>query len=231
MYTWNWKRNATEYSTEIRIAENVSCMRRQIHANPTESSILKKRTRKQEEEEEEMLHNENRIFLRTLFSSSLFLSGGLRWFSPLYVLSVSLRLAIALDAYYYSVCKVNYNVDVTFQERKWLILFSFSLFVFSFSCVLCESFSRCSLIFVWFGFCCFSSIFSLFGSNIFFFIPLHFICLRRFLFKVALQINCNLNIYSEIGMRCGLQKKIITCKCGRLPKGGENEREREKKEE
>lgn len=31
---------------------------------------------------------------------------------------LSLRSAIALDAYYYSVCKVNYNVDVTFKNAN-----------------------------------------------------------------------------------------------------------------
>lgn len=53
-----------------------------------------------------MLHNEKE------FSSCIFRLSGF----PLRALS--LRLAIALDAYYYSVCKVNYNVDVTFKNAN-----------------------------------------------------------------------------------------------------------------
>lgn len=42
--------------------------------------------------------------------------------------------------------------------------------------------------------------------------------------KVALHCKSIVteSVYSEIGMRCGLQKEIITCKCGRLPSEEKN---------
>lgn len=84
-----------------------------VCAQPKQCQNRPYRAKEEEEELKKMLHNENGIFLRTFFD---FCAGFVSFVRSTH--SLSLRLAIAPDAYYYSVCKVNYNVDVTFQERK-----------------------------------------------------------------------------------------------------------------
>lgn len=109
-----WKRNATKCKWNTLRIYRMHNKSKAKQTNGIEMRRIWKERRREEEHQKleretktesewiKVLHNEKEFSLYILVSPC----------------ALSLRLAIAFDACYYSVCKVNYNVDVSFKNAN-----------------------------------------------------------------------------------------------------------------